>query len=142
VLIVFTSIAILIFGDLNDSMIVNGTTRQSQGYVNFESFTDVMIMYFESALGSFNIGQYKGGRLGIIGVYYHILFLTINLILLLNYVIAILSSTFAAFEDKSNGLYYEVVIKQFSRFLYDNEYGYIAAGTPPMNIVAFGFFII
>lgn len=54
--------------------------------------------------------------------------------------IAILSSTFAAYEDKQLGLYYEVVIKQFAMMKYDNEYGYIACGTPPLNVLVFFFF--
>lgn len=62
------------------------------------------------------------------------------MVLLLNYVIAILSSTFAAYEDKQLGLYYEVVIKQFAMMDYDEEYGFIACGTPPMNVLVFFLF--
>ena len=78
--------------------------------------------------------------MGQFALFYHCLFLTINLILLLNFVIAILSSTFAAYEDKQLGLYYEVVIKQFAVMKYDDEYGYIAFGTPPLNVLVFLFF--
>ena len=64
------------------------------------------------------------------------------MILLLNFVIAILSSTFASYEDKSLGLYYEVVIKKFSQLKYDDQYGYIACGAPPCNIIVFAAFCI
>lgn len=54
------------------------------------------------------------------------LFLLVNLVLLLNYVIAILSSTYAAYEDKKLGLYYEVIVASFPAMEYDDRYGAIA----------------
>ena len=53
------------------------------------------------------------------------LFLIINLILFLNFVIAILSQTYTTYEDKRLGLYYEVVISKFSTYKYDPKYGFL-----------------
>jgi len=51
------------------------------------------------------------------------LFLLINTVLFLNFVIAILSSTFAYYEDKRLGLYYEVLVAKFPQMDYDDRYG-------------------
>lgn len=83
---------------------------------------------------------YANSKESAFGIYYHCLFLTLNMILLLNFVIAILSSTFASYEDKGLGLYYEAVIKKFANLKYDDQYGYIACGAPPSNIIVFVMF--
>ncbi len=44
------------------------------------------------------------------GKIYNLIFLMINMVLFLNLIIAILSSTFAYYEDKQLGLYYEVIV--------------------------------
>ena len=146
IMAIFTSVSTLMFGDRNHwetSMItVKGTevTRQSLSLVNFSDFQDVFIFYLQSALGSWSMTNIQEARIGTFASFYHYLYLTINLILLLNYVIAILSSVFANYEDKQLGLYYEVMIKLFGVMRYDEEYGYIACSTMPMNIVTHSLF--
>jgi hypothetical protein len=50
-------------------------------------------------------------------------FLSVNMVLLLNLIIAILSSTYALYEDKKKGLYYEVLVKKFATLEFDEMYG-------------------
>ena len=45
------------------------------------------------------------------------------MVLLLNLVIAILSSVYAYYEDKSQGLYYEVMVGKFSSLEFDDRFG-------------------
>lgn len=45
------------------------------------------------------------------------------MVLLLNLVIAILSSTFNYYEDKKLGLYYEVLVGKFPSMEFDERYG-------------------
>jgi hypothetical protein len=47
----------------------------------------------------------------------------INLVLFLNLVIALLSSTYAYYEDKQLGLYYEVIVALFPTMEFDDKYG-------------------
>ena len=68
-----------------------------------------------------------------------VLFLLVNLVLLLNYVIAILSSTYAVYEDKKLGLYYEVIVGSFPTMEYDDRYGAIACAQPPFNMMLLPF---
>jgi hypothetical protein len=92
-LIIFTSISMLMFGQIE----------------KFQNFFLVLVFYFESALGSWSTlpycmpTKYSGETndwLCKFGIGYTVLFLLINLVLFLNLVIAILSSTYAYYEDK------------------------------------------
>lgn len=52
-------------------------------------------------------------------------FMSINLLLFFNLVIAILTSVFAYYQDKQLGLYYEVIVGLFPSMQYDNQWGAI-----------------
>ena len=58
-----------------------------------------------------------------IGVIYQCIVLLVNMVLFLNFVIAILSATFAFYENKQLGLYYEVIVGLFPSMEYDDRYG-------------------
>lgn len=73
----------------------------------------------------------------VIGWFFLIFFNSANLILLLNLIIAILSTTYAFFEDKMTGLYYEVIVNKFATMEYDSKYGAAACATSPLNLMIF-----
>ena len=92
-LICFTSISLLLFGTLPA----------------FKNFFDVSVYYFFSALGNWDMGVYceateytgePNELLCQVGAYYTVIFLLINNVLMLNLVIALLSSVYTNFEDK------------------------------------------
>jgi len=64
------------------------------------------------------------------------------MVLLLNLVIAILSSTYAYYEDKKLGLFYEVLVAKFSVMEYDDNYGVVACAQPPLNLMILPFWWI
>ena len=68
-----------------------------------------------------------------------VLLLLINMVLLLNFVIALLSGTFANYEDKQLGLYYEVIVAMFPVMEYDNRYGSIVCAQTPFNLLILPF---
>jgi len=88
----FTCVSILIFGQLD----------------KFKDTIPVLVMYFETSLGNWDLSIYKGKDINgedlvtlyYIGVAWHCTILLINMVLFLNFVIAILSSTFAYYETK------------------------------------------
>jgi len=88
-------------------------------------------MYFEASLGTWSLSVYEGHDIngepltGLynLGVVWHVLILLINMVLFLNFVIAILSSTFAYYETKKLGLYYEVIVGLFPSMEFDERYG-------------------
>ena len=61
------------------------------------------------------------------------------MVLLLNFVIAVLSATQAKFEDKQLGLYYEVIVAKFPAMEWDELYGAVVCAQPPMNVMIFPF---
>jgi hypothetical protein len=93
ILIFFTCVAGLVFG--------NETKH-------FKGFAHILYSYFQTSLGSWSISYYDAAdiqgkaipTLTLLGQLYNVLFLMINNVLLLNYVIAVLSSTFAKYETK------------------------------------------
>ena len=50
-------------------------------------------------------------------------FLLINTVLMLNFVIAILSSTYKNYEVIKVGLYYNVLLELFAKLSWDDQYG-------------------
>mmetsp|Transcript_27175 Transcript_27175/g.41348 ORF Transcript_27175/g.41348 Transcript_27175/m.41348 type:complete len:138 (-) Transcript_27175:1023-1436(-) len=114
VLTIFTSVSLLVFSKLDF----------------FQNIFEVFYFYFESALGNWGTDNYCGPdsqpELCSFGTMYTFVFLLINTVLFLNFVIAILSSTFAYYEDKRLGLYYEVIVAMFPSLDYDERYGAVA----------------
>ncbi len=78
-LFIFTCIGFLIFGELPE----------------YTNFLDVFIMLFQTALGHWDLSIYKDFSMGKnIGEFFHIIVIILNLVLLINLVIAILSETY------------------------------------------------
>lgn len=131
VLIMFSCISSLIFGQLDA----------------FQDFGSILVLYFETSLGNWNLNYYKGfdtegnqlTTIYHIGMVYNCLFLLVNMVLFLNFVIAILSSTFAYYENKQLGLYYEVIIALFPSMEYDEKYGAVVCAQPPFNLMILPF---
>jgi hypothetical protein len=131
-LIIFTSISMLMFGQIE----------------KFSNFFSVWVFYFESALGTWSTLPYceptsfsgkPNETLCKFGIGYTVLFLLINLVLFLNLVIALLSTTYAYYEDKQLGLYYEVIVALFPTMEFDDKYGAVVCAQPPFNLMILPF---
>ena len=62
----------------------------------------------------------------VFGIIYHIIFLFVNLVLMLNFVIAIMSDTYSILSNLKEGLYYNELIKIFPTLDWDQRYGCLA----------------
>jgi hypothetical protein len=105
-----------------------------------------LIFYLENSLGSWDFSVYKGDKengpgdtYAQLGKYYTVFILLANMVLFLNFVIAILSSTFAFYEDKKLGLYYEVIVALFPVMDFDEQYGAVVCAQPPFNLMILPF---
>jgi hypothetical protein len=113
----------------------------------FSNFFEILQFYFEASLGSWSMAAYEGfdqsgnriDTLYVIGVVFQCLFLLVNMVLFLNFVIAILSSTFAYYDNKQLGLYYEVIVALFPGMEYDEKFGALVCAQPPLNLLIFPF---
>ena len=67
---------------------------------NFQSLFDVSIMYVEFCLGNWDMTKYDNVIVGkYVGKMIAMAYLLLNVVLFLNFLIAILSSTFAKYES-------------------------------------------
>ena len=114
-MIMFVCVGMLAFGQLKD----------------FKVMTEILTMLIESALGEWDMEVYNGKGIDgedlhtihRIGKYFQMTFLLINTVLMLNFVIAILSSTYKNYEGIQVGLYYNVLLELFAKLSWDDEYG-------------------
>ena len=60
----------------------------------------------------------------------------VNSIVLLNFIIAILTDTYAKLSTKSLGLYYDGIIQRIPVYEDDARYGGLIIGSPPFNVLA------
>lgn len=84
---------------------------------DFESFFQSFKTLYSAALGDFSLENY-GDKAAIFMMAY----LLINLVLMLNLLIALLSNTYTVFEQKSLALYLKDVINRYDQFKYDPVY--------------------
>ena len=91
VLVMFASVGLLLFPDVEQ----------------FETFYNAMFYLFDSSLGNFDRDIYESSlsKEKEWGHGFHAVFLIVNLVLLLNLLIAILSNTYAVLEPKGRALY-------------------------------------
>lgn len=124
ILLSLTSVACLIFMDVEA----------------YQGFLVALFTHFEAALGSWSTTKFCDSEDEFLcneGRIFMLIFLSINMVLLLNLIIAILSSTYAFFEDKKIGLYYEVLVSKFSVMEFDERYGAAACAQAPLNLMIF-----
>lgn len=102
----------------------------------------------QAALGSYSMDTFKakshdGKDLEItyqIGIYFQLIFLMVNMIVMLNFVIAILSSIYSEYENKSIGLYYMIIIELLPSMEFDENYGAIPCATMPLEFLLIPFY--
>ena len=73
------------------------------------------------------------------GEFYHLLIIILNMVLLVNLVIAILSETYTRLSNQKLGLYYDGVIEVIPAYKYKKFYGALIAACPPFNLLIFPF---
>lgn len=120
----FSSVAVLIFGNL----------------ITFNTFHNSIIYFYQASIGTYTTDVFLGldhngdesTELYDFGVIYLVIFILINVVLLFNFVIAILSSTFAFYDKMKLGLYYNVLNSMFAEYEWDDHYGALICVKPPL----------
>ena len=116
-LVCFASVAVLCFGNLD----------------TFRSFNSSVIYFIEASLGEYRMTHFdqSNKNMSNLGYYFHIIFLLINIILMLNLVIAILSQSFQNLASYTNGLYCDTLVKSFAAAEWHDHYGCLACASTP-----------
>lgn len=68
------------------------------------------------------------------------LFILLNVVILLNMVIAILSSTFSFYEEFKEGLFSNVINQLFANMEWDDQYGALICAKAPLNLLSIPMF--
>ncbi|CAI2387331.1 unnamed protein product [Moneuplotes crassus] len=118
--LIFTSVGLLLFQELREFSNIGHSAKTlfaaSLGDFNFDLFDDI---------------KESSPELGYI---FLSVFLLFTAIMLLNFLIAILSNTYAELNDVKNALYLRKVIHLRQRYDYDRLYSAVVFSTPPFNI--------
>ena len=124
-------------------------TFATSGYLLFseiESLDElfkVIVVHFELSLGNWVLSIYDEFSLGnTFPVIFHCTSVVINMILMLNLVIAILSETYARLASQRLGLYYDGLIASLPAYQYDPRWGILILVPPPFNIFTVPFILV
>mmetsp|Transcript_10470 Transcript_10470/g.14477 ORF Transcript_10470/g.14477 Transcript_10470/m.14477 type:complete len:243 (+) Transcript_10470:2307-3035(+) len=119
-LIVFICIGMLLFQDIEF----------------YQRFDDAFFNTFFYSMGGFSSAPYEDTSIGeIVGLTYLTIFLIVNLLMMLNFVIAILSEVFSNYTSRTTGLYLKGIIKARPFYEFDDTYGFIVCNPFPFNII-------
>ena len=95
---------------------------------------------FDASLGNYSFLTLEGNsKSDLLGDVFLICFIVINHILLINLLIAILSSTYALYEQHGVSLYVNGILQMRSAAEYDSRYGALVSTFPPWNAVLLPF---
>jgi len=102
-------------------------------------------MFLQSALGDWDLDGlyttpiYEGEEVEKSEVYfgeaYHMIFLIISVVLILNFVIAIISDAYSQYVKFRDGLYVNELLNAFPALEWDDHFGYLLCGFPPFNLL-------
>ena len=100
----------------------------------FQTFGDSLITLYSWMLGDFSFDDVADE--GLRGSLFLAVYLLISLVLLLNLLIAVLSSTFSQLESHGVGLYLQSLIDEFPRYAYHRSLNFLTFRVPPFNILS------
>ena len=110
---------------------------------DFRSYEGVIKYLFDAALGNFDFETFDvyNNNYKYYGYFYLVTYIILIAITLLNFLIAILSSTYDEYRDKSTGVYLNHVVHTKRKFEYDRYYSSLMYSYNPLIIIAFPFLI-
>jgi hypothetical protein len=121
-LFIFACIGYLIFGEIEE----------------YRDLPNTLVLLLQASMGSWDFTIYDDLSIGRMwGILFIVIVIIINMIMLLNFVIAILNSTYMRFSKVKLGLYYDGVVDAISIFKFDKYYGALITAIPPLNILMF-----
>lgn len=104
----------------------------------FNSFKNSMITLFGSGLGNFDYTIFDSisNFDPIVGYIFLTIYLLASMIMLINFLIAILSNTYGILTQQNNALYLKEVILLRQRYGYEKHYSSMVSAFVPLNLVS------
>jgi len=110
--------------------------HQIDGYGDFISCA---ITLYSASLGDFSFSDFDSASSSFtksLGYAFLVIYLTVSMITLLNFLIAILSNTYDLLTEQKNALYLREVIHLRQKYRYEAKYSSIISAFVPLNIFA------
>lgn len=119
IFLIFTCAAQLLFHDLD----------------SYDSFFKAAVTLYSASLGNFDYTAFEDQDTFTyyVGHIYLTIYLVVSMITLLNFLIAILSNTYALLTEQKNALYLKEVILLRMRYKYNKKYSAIVSALVPLN---------
>ena len=120
-LIVFASVGVLLFVEISA----------------YKDVYEASKTLFNASLANYDFSTLKKNNKGeLVGDVYLIVFIILNAVLLLNLLIAVLSSTYAMLEDKKLVLYINEILELRSSLEFDKNCSSLVSTSPLFNVIA------
>lgn len=110
---------------------------ESQGY---HTLTDTILTMIQAALGTVDFYAFESRELT--GVMFMVLWIVIAAILIMNVLIAVLSSRYAQLSPQADADYVSLMLNYIDGTVYSNKYGGLIIGTTPFNIFTLPFTLL
>ena len=121
-LMAFSCVGILSFGNLTP----------------YETLESAVVMLFETAMGNWNFRIYDDLEdKKYYGIFFHVIIILVNTLLLLNFVIAIMTDTYANLAELKLGLFAQGIVEAIPSYKNHKRYGGLIVMLPPFNLLAF-----
>jgi hypothetical protein len=75
-------------------------------------------------------------HLHVTGNVFFIVYLVLNVLLLTNYVVAIMTDRYSALQESRQGLFYDDIIRSMADYKQDKRYGFLIVNTAPLSLVS------
>ena len=104
----------------------------------YDSFLNCAITLYSASLGAFSFSDFDAGSsfTKSLGYIFMAVYLTVSMITLLNFLIAILSNTYDFLTEHKNALYLREVIFLRQKYCYNAKFSSIVSAFVPLNIFA------
>lgn len=92
-----------------------------------------------ASLGSYDSAQFEkesSKEFKTLGNAFFIAYLILNLLLLTNYVVAVMTDRYVALQESRLGLYYDDLISNMAEYKADSRYGFLIVNVMPLNLLA------
>ena len=105
----------------------------------YDNFIDCAITLYSASLGDFSFSDFDAASSSFtksLGYVFMTIYLTVSMITLLNFLIAILSNTYDFLTEHKNALYLREVVVLRQQYCYDAKFSSIISAFVPLNIFA------
>ena len=109
---------------------------------SFSSFKSSMITLFGSGLGNFDFTIFDSitNFSPVVGYIFLAIYLLTSMIMLINFLIAILSNTYGILTLQNNALYLKEVILLRQRYAYEKHFSSLVSAFVPLNLASLALF--